>query len=367
VLASIAYAAPRLREAVTLVHLGCSGAVVDDIIRHGEIGLPGGGDDPSTEPQLARLDTLLNRPGPGAPQRTPDRILLSVGGNDSGFVGVIATIVLPAKGYWVPIVGPIAIGVGAKAVCPYRDSGPLLTPLCTFRESAQQRLEERLPGAYHDLAAALARPGWGDVYQFTYPNPIVGGGGAPCQLRSLRKPQHLTDMSGFEALMGYLPWFVRGFPYSWDFELRYDPEPIQGPRIISTIDCDWATEPDDSETCQALWVHARLNQLVSANASGRWHVVSRHADAIFGHGICERNTSFELALPRALGGQWVERWTPRSLHPYEAANPRWFRTPNDSIVTQYGDAKHFHHGTFHPTYQAHLAYAQAALDEAFGP
>ena len=45
VLSSLAHAGRHPREAVTLVHLGCSGAIARDIYKHGEGDLPGGGDE----------------------------------------------------------------------------------------------------------------------------------------------------------------------------------------------------------------------------------------------------------------------------------------------------------------------------------
>lgn len=361
VLSSLAYAAKRPREAVTLVHLGCSGAVVRDILDHGETDLPGGGDEPRGQSQLAQLDHLLSA-GPGA--RRPDRILLSVGGNDSGFVGVLATVILPPGGYWVPILGPVAVGAKAGAICPYRHSGQL-ERLCPFRISAETRLERRLPGLYRRLGRELRGRGWTHVSQFAYPNPISGEGRVPCDMRTVRDPEWRVEMGGFEALMGIMMRQVRGREYSWDFELQYSRETIQGEPLPDS-GCDDNPESRDSEVCQALLVYSRLNRRVEENHP-QWDrpIVNTHLNAIAEHGICRRDAEFERALPRVVRGQWLEGRAPNAYHPYHADNPRWFRLPNDSIVTQYGDPGHFHHGSFHPTLRAHLAYAEAALNEAF--
>lgn len=362
VVASLAYAARHPREAVTLVHLGCSGAVAGDLLDRGEIELPGGGDELPGETQLAQLDRLLRAAPPGAALRRPDRVLLSLGGNDSGFVGVLATIVLPPGGYMVPLLGPIAIGREADAICPYRNSGRQLERLCGHQRSAEERLE-RLPGSYDRLAGALSRRGAARVHHFLYPNPISAPDGLVCDIRATRDPERPEEMSGFEAFMGTIPPIFRGRHYSWDFELQYFPERVQGDRLMRGVDCDWHTDPDDSEVCQALWVYSTLNRRVAENAvRPGWTIVGGHVEKVAGHGICARAPAFLPALPRVRDGQWIEHWSPQSRRAYHADNPRWFRLPNDSVVIQYADPDHFYHGSFHPTFRAHLEYANAARD-----
>ena len=74
-------------------------------------------------------------------------------------------------------------------------------------------------------------------------------------------------------------------------------------------------------------------------------------------------------LPLARDGRWITEKTPENFDPYaRVENGRWFRIPNDSILMQYhfsANGRHFYQGTAHPTYRAHLEYAQATLDEAF--
>lgn len=367
VLASLAYSARRRDEAVTLVHLGCSGAVVGDIIDRGEVELPGGGDEPYAEPQLAQLKDLILAAPAGWEPRKPDRLLLSVGGNDIGFVGVIKTITLPPNGFTLGGLGARLVGKEAEAVCPYENSGNPLKRLCKTQRSAQERLED-LPKRYEALALAL-EPLFaaGNVFQFTYPNPLLGEDGKPCH-SAYGREKRLYD-SGFNSLMGVVDRPARGLLYrSWNFELHYRPErEWEGDDLIpnSHVLCDTGQDPSDSEVCQALWVHRTLNARAQANDGKYWTVISSHTNAIDGHGICLANDAFRLRLPLVSQGAWQVDWTPRSFKPYDKDLPRWFRVTNDSAVTQYGDREHFHHGTIHPTFRAHLAYAQAALDEAF--
>lgn len=361
VLAALGRAAQRPREALSLVHLGCSGATVDDIIKAGQSDLVGTGGK-EAEPQIVQLERLLAA-APGGRRRVPDRILLSVGGNDSGFVGVIKTLLLPPNGYTTGKIGAVVVGAFGGTVCPYRNSGAL-NGLCLFSKSAELRIETALPSAYKRLAARLRQPEWGPVHQFAYPNPIVGENGVPCDVPAPRDPGDVHAMGGFEAAMGLIPRPIQGNDYSWSFGFDYRREvsPFVPPETVIGSGCDWAAESSDSEICQALWVHNRLNRAVASLAGSGWGVIDRHLSVISGHGLCRSSRAFPLGLARVVDGRWADGWTPRSYLPYDSNNPRWFRTTNDSAVTQYGGPKRFFHGSVHPTLSAHLAYAQAALD-----
>jgi hypothetical protein len=363
VIAALGRAARQPREAVSLVHLGCSGAMVTDIIKAGQTDLAGTGGK-EAEPQIAQLERLLTA-APAGQRRTPDHILLSIGGNDSGFVGVIKTLLLPPDGYAAGKLGVIAVGALGGAVCPYRNSGPL-DYLCIFSKSAEGRLETALPTGYKRLAARLRQPGWGPVHHFAYPNPVLGEGNVPCDVPAPREPRGAHDMGGFEAVMGIMPRPIQGSPYSWSFRLDYRREtsPVVPPETVRGSGCDSAPEGTDSGVCQALWVHHRLNRAVADLESPGWNTIDRHLTDISGHGLCRSSRAFPLGLPRVVNGRWADAWTPRSYRPYDAGNPRWFRTTNDSAVTQYGGPKRYFHGSVHPTLSAHLVYAQAALDEA---
>lgn len=396
VLASFVHSARNPRHAVTLVHLGCSGAVARDLYLHGETELPGGGDE--RQSQLALLDGLMSRPDERWARRKIDRVLLSIGGNDAGFVGVIATLTLPPNGFmlgnWVAGI----IGDEAGAVCPYDNTAMPLLRLCNDRFTAQGRLRQ-LSSQFEAVEASL-RVTFGvraqDVYQPLYPNSLltedsVLGGTVPCDTNPRNDPRETIvrrregerrrsaespgqrpasrpiRATGFEAFMGVIPRFARGFLYdSWNFEFRYDPEDVDPDRPLLWAPgarCDAVIEPGDSEVCQALWVHDELNRLVTDND---FTAVSGHMDAIVGHGLCRETMAFPLAMPKVRDHQWVGR-TPQSVDPYAFDNPRWFRTPNDSIVTQfsfYGDERRFHHGTVHPTYRSHIEIADAVYKQA---
>ena len=203
VLASLADAARHPQRATTLVHLGCSGAVIDDLIERGETDLPGGGNE--TQSQLTQLTTLLDAAPKGWARRMPDRVLLSIGGNDIGFSGVLTTLTLPPNGFTI---GPLAtryIGKKAGAVCPYRNTGRPLSRLCHKKRSAQARLED-LPHSFERLTSSLKGIGIDarTVFHAQYPNPLICAGGKPCDNNPSNDfaTKHATgNPNGFEALM----------------------------------------------------------------------------------------------------------------------------------------------------------------------
>jgi hypothetical protein len=377
VIASFVHSARNQHKAVTFVHLGCSGAVARDIYSQGEIELPGGGNE--RESQLALLDRLMQRPGPDWARRRVDTTFLSVGGNDIGFVGVLATIMLPPNGFTLGGLIARTVGERAGAVCPYDDSGNPLRRLCRTQESAERRLVS-LQREYRRLERALGRAGINDrIFQPVYPNPLIGARNLPCDTNPNndrdRSERVSRPASGFEALMGFLPREARGFRFrSWNFELQYYPErdtdaDNRERRLYPDlpIDCDWVPDPDDSEICQALWVHARLNQEVN-RSPWRAQVFDGHYSVIAGNGLCNHSDRFPLSLPVIAHNRWVGGRTPQAYDPYDYDAVRWFRVPNDSILTQFGfhaGEARFHHGTVHPTFRAHLAVAAAAYERAF--
>lgn len=368
VLAGIAHAARNPHSAVTLVHLGCSGAVAPEVDRIGQRRLPGGGRE--TAPQLEILRSLLLKPAPEWGARRVDTAFVSIGGNDVGFGGVIATLALPPNGFTL---GPLAtqiVGAGAGAVCPYRNSGVPLRRLCSWRASSQERLE-RLPGDLRLLASNLRDAGIPPTrtFQPLYPNSLLTAEGTPCDLH-----EELGD-GGFEALMGIVPGPIRGFRFrAWNFQLQFFPEsppPTSWNGSAGWLDpsgnirCDWSPEGTDSEICQALWVHASLNRSVAASP---WQIVTAHLPEMALHGMCNADPAHPRSLPLLEQGQWRNGITPNSRDPYSADSPRWFRLANDSALAQFGfyrGKRYFHQGTVHPTFRGHAELAEAVYRAAF--
>tara|TARA_R110002051_G_scaffold41530_7_gene86149 strand:- start:39230 stop:41173 length:1944 start_codon:yes stop_codon:yes gene_type:complete len=384
-------------RATTLVHLACSGGEIDEGLVAPQNNLPGRDMNEATT-QIAQLQRLL---GPAAGRPLIRRVFLSVGGNDIGFGDVVQLLASPPNGYRNPLMPWIAGAIGT-AVCPYEVEAPPLSRLCGGRDTAQARLEglrglrslrQKYSDAEQVLRSELGVTG-AMVVQTEYPDILryrdADGALAFCRtglnerdLRQIRNPetrawerQYAEDYpgrvrAGFEALNGVVPRIARMRTRPYFFQLKFNPEAQLNPepRFPNEVEagCDMTPEPTDSEVCQAYWVWRSLNREVRANATFGWTIVGSHVAETAGHGWCVTKPGGSLALPLAIrqAGRWV--WTPEftAFDPYDPDLGRWFRTSNDSLLTQYAASDRFHQGTVHPTFRAHVAYAEAILREAF--
>lgn len=395
VLASLSDAARHPRRATTLVHLGCSGAEAGAGLYGPQTKLPGGGDE--TQGQFKQLGDLLAEAG----HRRVDRVVMSIGGNDAGFVPVIAYAVIPPNGFGLGWPGDIvpATLVGlfmneGGPIRPYRTDNLPLTVLGGLRTSAETRLS-RLAGEYGKVQAGLMRLGIDRavVMQTTYPDILRDAAGDLCRttltdtdLKQLETGTHWldadpeqarrervfrerhpgNDAGGFESVFGLVPEpFRPETDGRFRFQFQYTPDDRSNPEA----GCDMIASASDSEVCKAYWVWRRLNEEVRANES-RWRIVSMDTHATRNKGWCEGGDGLTLRLPRTeeVDGQW--RWVdgrqPRDFDPYNPALNRWFRTANDSVLTQYGGPERFNQGTIHPTFNAHVAYATEVLAAWYG-
>lgn len=391
-------AARSPHRATTLVHLACSGGEIGEGLVHPQEDLPGRDMDEATT-QIAQLQRLL---GPAEGRPVIRRLLMSVGGNDVGFADVVQLLASPPNGYRNPLMPWIAGAIGT-AVCPYEVEAPPLSRLCGNRDTAQAHFEglggvRSLRQEYVDaervLRTELGVTG-ARIVQTQYPDILryrdQAGDLAFCRTglnerdrRAIRDPadraweeQYAREYPGrvrvgFEALNGVVPRIARMRTRPYFFQLKFNPEDQltpdpQFPEEVAS-GCDMTVEPTDSEVCQAYWVWRRLNREVRANGEAfDWTIVSGHVAGTAGHGWCVTKPGGSLALPHAVfeGGRWVWSEEFAAFDPYDPDLGRWFRTSNDSLMTQYAASDRFHQGTVHPTFRAHVAYAEAVLREAF--
>lgn len=415
---TLVWAAEDAHRAVTLVHTGCSGAKVQDGLRGRQPDLPGcpeGGlplrncaaDRKETRSQLDQTAALIGDRG-----RPIDRVLLSIGGNDIGFVGVIAFAMVPPNGYVLPdsIVGPI--GREAGVVCPDREVHNLLLTACGNRPTAADRLADVLPAAYsalkNDLVAMGVTPD--KVVQTSYPDILHDEGGGFCQhawtsdfldewsgdpgLAARQRAYAASHPAavvpaGFEATQATIEPLFRGVKrWAWQFDA--DPG-FSCKAELPTPSRDLYR--DGSDVCGAFRTWTGLNRAVAENGarSPGWAIVSGHLEETNGHGWCRGDERYPLDL--VVAGRrpldlrfWdrpYDRWVfdrdgndrtpgldaaalagPGAYDPYDFDQPRWFRTSVDSFRTQFGGPRRLIQGTFHPTFRTHIAYAQAVLNES---
>jgi hypothetical protein len=363
------------------VHVGCSGAEEDDGLNLAQRSLPGGGDETASQADQVRA---LLAAGPGRPI---DDILLSLGGNDVGFVPVIKYAVLPPNGYGL---GPLdflpalAVGGVGGAIPPYRERAALpLWAMGPWRTSAEERMEdlpvrlERAAGTFADLEVPPHR-----ITHAVYPDILRDARGEFCRTvlttgmleehpvdsdyrireAAWREAAPRNELGGFEALLTELPWFAK-LRTNWNFQFQYYPD-------RGSDGCDpEVTDPADSEVCKAHWVWTRLNDEVRRSGADRgWRVADAHLAAAGGHGWCVSPVdTLRMPVSEWRDGSW--RWTPEppsAFQPYRQDLGRWFRTTNDSVRTQWASPDNMIGGTIHPTYNMHIAYAEAVADRAFG-
>lgn len=384
VLASLLEASRDEHAALTLAHLGCSGAEGPLGLYAAQTKLPGGGDERTSQAQA--LEALLKQ---SATPRRIDRLFLSIGGNDIGFARVIAYLFIPPNGYGLgplDVAPAMASGLFGGAVRPYDKDALPLWALGRFSRSSEQRLRE-LPARLDRVEQTLSGLGVARsaIFQAGYPDIFHDDRGELC--RTILDPQrdlaplYRTDpeqakreeaygegkqddiRGGFEATLYTLPPFVK-LRRDWNFQVQFTPD--QG--STAQEPCTPIALPGDSEVCKTYWVWANLNRAVSASAGAKgWTFIDSHIKGTSGHGWCvSPKDSLRMPVAKWDGNAW--RWDPAApgdFDPYRQDLGRWFRTANDSARSQWASPKRMHQGTVHPTFNMHIAYAEAVFDAAF--
>lgn len=391
VVSSLHASARREHEAITLVHLGCSGAEVMDGLLVAQGKVPGRGKTEDIS-QFEQLDDLLAQT-----PRPIDRVFLSIGGNDVGFAGVVAYAAIPPNGYLVGgPVGSAIVGKAARVVGPEKKDVAPLANLTRFTgASSEERLQE-LPRKYAELSTVFASMNLGreQVFQIRYPNPLrvrlIDPASREEKLlycRSLRSKDDIQKRplngdeaqfnewaygerdgsesrdSGFEALSGLIPPYLR-WRTSWFFQFSHRFPKTRLPGPDQRHDCPKDADPLDPETCKVQRMLVALNETVGAN-NEYWKIVDEHNAEIDGHGWCAKSgPGYRLSLPQ-VKQSGLEPRDMLSFEPYDLDLQRWFRTANDSVFTQYRGPELYMQGTAHPTFRAHVEIAQSVFDAAF--
>jgi hypothetical protein len=286
-LAAIAYAAADPHRVVTFLFYSCSGAIVDELISIAQ--------EPLIDPRsvsLPQIDQAVKDLCPVTPvkdsdgrlrctgkMRKADAVLLTIGGNDAGFAQVIADAILPSRD------DPIACMLrNAINAMPAAQATPLIAKLPARWADVQKAFDR-------SLSVAADR-----VFVPAYPNLLYDSKGAVCDERS--KPM----LSGLKTL-------------------------FTGTNFL-------LTKTKAQEAYDGL-VHPM--ELALQKAPSGWHVVSSHLASVAPHGICAVKSDpakeLEYPLPGRHNELWDEAPSPALWQAYDPARERWFRTPNDSILT----------------------------------
>jgi len=256
--------------------------------------------------------------------RPVEQVLLSIGGNDIGFSGIIASVLMPTStripkpiGYLGQWVVDIARKEG-KAVCPYARADKK----CDVME-ADLRIKE-LPMRYEALKRALEpilRVRSEQVILNQYPNPLY------CTRTILCGDKQYSEKNGaWEATQVLLPKDAQ--IGKWQINLT------QG-----------EAEEVDGHNVKA------LNKTITAAGNRNHWKIAPLESVMIEHGW---QTGKDVAL---MAYTDLAQWKPNASH------TRFIRTSNDSFLTQWPskERENGFNGTFHPNAQGYAAMAHGVL------
>jgi lysophospholipase L1-like esterase len=345
--AALALAIESPHLAVTFLPLGCTGATIADGLfnsqRSRELDCaPDGTPCPTSTPaQITQLRAIMTRAQRG---RTLDLVFLTVGANDINFSGLVADIIIEAR--------------GERAL--FSRAGVI-----SSIEAAQATLEKKLPADFARLRAAL-KPLVSNALErvvfVSYGNPALAPGGGTCP----------GGRGGFDIHPAF---------------------GVDGERLRRT-----ATFVRDRFL-------PALKEIVTCSANGACPTrsdamtfVDGHQEAFADHGFCARADSdppFDRECFSPDGKSFNDSLIEGATEPLicgaavsefraYASRARWIRTPNDAYFAAmtfpegvsaalrpsslhdatWGVLSAVYGGAIHPTAEGHAAMADAALAAA---
>jgi lysophospholipase L1-like esterase len=345
--AALALAIDNPHVAVTFLPLGCTGATIADglLNSHRSRELNCGGDGapcpPTVPAQLTQLRALITRAQRGHPARALDLAFLTIGANDINFSGLVADIIIAAR--------------GERAL--FSRAGVISSV-----EASQETLDKKLPADFARLRAAL-KPLVNDVLErvvfVSYGHPALAAGGAVCP----------GGRGGFDIHPAF----------------GVDGERLR--RISMFVQGRFLPALKAIATCAASGA--------CAGASDAMTFVDDHQAAFADHGFCARADSdppFDRECFSPEGKSFNDSLVEGAIEPLAcgeavsefrpyAPRARWIRTPNDAYFAAmtfpegvsaalhpsslhdatWGVLSAVYGGAIHPTAEGHAAIADAAL------
>jgi lysophospholipase L1-like esterase len=345
--AALALAIESPHLAVTFLPLACTGATIADGLFNGqrsrELNCAGDGTPcPTTTPaQITQLRAIMTRAQRGQPARTLDLVFLTVGANDINFSGLVADIIIEAR--------------GERAL--FSRAGVI-----SSIEAAQATLEKKLPADFVRLRAALkplVNNALERVVFVSYGHPALAGG-EPCP----------GGRGGFDIHPAF----------------GVDGERLR--RITTFVQDRFLPSLKEIVTCSARGACTTPSEAMT--------FVDAHQPAFADHGFCVRadsdppfdrecfspdGKSFNDSLVEGAAEPLVCGAAVSEFRPY-APRARWIRTPNDAYFAAmtfpegvalrpgslhdaaWGVLSAVYGGAIHPTAEGHAAMADAALAAA---
>lgn len=288
--------------------------------------------------------------------RKPDLVLLSVGGNDSGFAQLVAWAVLPTRARDGLLGVPSAffrLARGANVVCPEYGRAD----------------DESCPRTDHQLARQLP-------YRFAVMQSFLEASmpGIATRVVLNSYPVAVTKPGGLSGVvcgdnMGCDP------RNAWDGARAFVPSG-RAKRCLGRRG-DWHFNVRESEVDSLVFKGAGRERASVPLIQGQIRRAAefhgyRFADSVGGafdqQGFCRQDPGdMPISLPSRAPDEWVYSdaqvgsvtGAPRLWDAYRPAG-RYIRTINDALLTMTSDRGDAMSGTFHPTAQGHAAVADAA-------
>ena len=345
--AALALAVESPHLAVTFLPLGCTGATINDglfnSLRARELDCDAAGTPcPTVTPaQITQLRAIITRAQRGQPARALDLVFLTIGANDINFSGLIADIIIEAR--------------GERALLSRAG-------IISSVEAAQTSLDRRLPADFARLRAALkplVNNALERVVFVSYGNPALNPGGGACP----------GGRDGFDIHPAF----------------GVDGERLR--RAAAFVQDKFLPTLKEIVTCSA-----RGACTTSADAMT---FVDSHQPSFAEHGFCARaesdplfdrecfspdGKSFNDSLVNGATEPLACRAAASAFQGY-ARRARWIRTPNDAYFVAmtfpegvsatlrpaslhdatWGVLSAVYGGAIHPTAEGHAAMADAAL------
>jgi len=345
--AALALAIENPHVAVTFLPLACTGATINDGLFKGlharELSCNAAGTPcPTATPaQITQLRDIVARAQRAQPGRALDLVFLTVGANDINFSGLIADIIIEAR--------------GERAL--FSRAG-----IISSIEAAQAAVDRKLPGDFARLRAALKpliNNSLERVVFVSYGNPALDPGGGPCP----------GGRGGFDIHPAF----------------GADGERLQ--RAATFVQDRFLPTLKEIVTCSP--------RGACATPSDAMTFVDSHQAAFAEHGFCARaetdppfdrecfspeGKSFNDSLVDSATEPLVCSASVSAFQAY-ARRARWIRTPNDAYFAAmtfpegvsanlqpsnlhdatWGVLSAVYGGAIHPTAEGHAAMADAAL------
>lgn len=310
-------------------------------------------DTESDQSKWIRQDDIT--PCPQGQMRNTELILLSIGGNDIGFGGVVAGTLLPSRsslGQW----GDWIVAMGRKeasVVCPQHTREEIQKGHCKKGDFADLRIKE-LPDRYRALNLAMQHlfsslPSDKSPRNFPpallllnqYPNSLMGPDKDFCSnpkvvKKNLQKPNEWT------AAHIKLPTLLHPHPEApWQFNVLHEEANVVLKNVIKPLNAMI------SKTTSALPQNEQRTL--------QWDTVSLE-NTMPNNGWCADRGEAQDAL----------KVSPPNWDPYSKTN-RFIRTTNDSFLTQWPSninedwRRNGLNGTFHPNAYGYAAMAEGVL------